>query len=107
MTSHWTKATAAMVRKTVIGARRRKTRGKISAAANHGLGRLAVSITQARAEDEQARGERDVDQGGVAAVEGAQPLPDPPRPVEPRLRRPRRRGAPCAPGPEPIRVQVT
>ena len=32
LTSHCTKATVAMTEKTAIGARRRKTRGKISAA---------------------------------------------------------------------------
>ena len=47
VTIHWTKATVAMARKTVIGARRRKTSGKTRAATNHRLGRLAVcSITQ-------------------------------------------------------------
>ena len=38
VTSHWTNATVAMARNTGMGARRRKTSGKVSAAANHRLG---------------------------------------------------------------------
>ena len=38
VTSHWTNATTEMARKTAMGARRRKTSGKIRAATSHRLG---------------------------------------------------------------------
>ena len=98
-----------MTRNTVIGARRRKTSGKISAATNHRLGRGAVrSTNQPEHSTNSPDGEHQVDQGGVAAVEGPQPLPDAPGAVV--LLLPRRGGLcvdPCAPGPEPLGVQVT
>ena len=62
----------------------------------------------ARAQHEQPCGEHQVDEGGVAAVEGPQPLPDAPGAVV--LLLPRRGGLcvdPFAPGPEPLGVQVT
>ena len=45
VTIHCTKATAEMARKTVMGARRRKTSGTVSAATNHRLGRAADCST--------------------------------------------------------------
>ncbi len=72
-----------------MGARRRKISGEIRAAASHevGSGRRALD-DPARAQDEQPRRQDDVDQGGVASVEGAQPFPDPPRPLVLTIGRP-------------------
>ena len=62
----------------------------------------------ARAEDEQRQRQDQVDEGGVASVEGAEPLPNGPGPVVLTMARDAGGGAtPCAPGPEPLGVQVT
>ena len=46
VTSHWTRATPAITRNTAIGARRRNTRGKVSAATNETFGVSPVSKIQ-------------------------------------------------------------
>ena len=62
----------------------------------------------ARGQDEQPRGQDHVDEGGVATVQGAQPLPYPKGPVVPPVvAPPGRRGIPWVPGPEPLGVEVT
>jgi hypothetical protein len=62
----------------------------------------------ARGQHEQRRRQDEVDERGVAAVEGAQRLPDSPGVlVVPLTRRCGRRVDASAPGPEPLGVQVT
>ena len=62
----------------------------------------------ARAQDEQPRRQDDVDQGGVATVEGPQPFPDLPGPLVPTIVPPAGHAAtPEVPGTEPLGVEVT
>ena len=69
---------------------------------------LAPLNEPARAHEEEAGGQDEVDQGCIAAVECPQPLPDPPDAVLAVIvKLARGRAVPWAPGPEPLGGEVT